>query len=51
MEVFEELIGGMSTVVSTVTANSVLLIGVAATVGGIAISWYKRLTGQKRGKR
>lgn len=51
MTVFESLIGGMATIVSTVTANSILLIGVSATVGGIAISWFKRLTGQRRGRK
>lgn len=43
-----ELMGVMSSVLTTVTGNPILLIGIAATVGGIGISWYKRLTGQRR---
>lgn len=51
--VFQSLIGGLTNIVTTVTANGndIMLIGIAATVGGIAISWFKRLTGQKSGKR
>lgn len=53
MTVFTSLIGGLTNVVSTVTAqnNDIMLIGIAAAVGGIAISWFKRLTGQRSGKR
>lgn len=46
--VVQELFTVLSTVVTTVTGNAVLCIGLAATVGGIGISWYKRLTNQKR---
>lgn len=45
------ILGGTNGVVSTVTNNPVMCIGLAATVGGIAIGWFKSLTGQKRGKR
>ena len=51
MTVFGDLIGGLSTVVSVVTANDILQIGIAAAVGGIAISWFKKLTLQRSGKR
>lgn len=43
-----ELFSVMSSVVTTVTENAVLSIGLAAVVGGIGISWYKRLTGQRK---
>ena len=46
-----ELFGVMSSVLTTVTGNPVLCIGIAATVGGIGISWYKRLTNQRSGRR
>lgn len=46
-----ELFTVMSSVLTTVTVNPVLCIGIAATVGGIGISWYKRLTGQRSGRR
>lgn len=51
--VFESLIGGLGKIVTEVTksGNDIMLIGIAATVGGIAISWFKRLTGQRSGKR
>lgn len=48
--VTSELFLVMSSVITTVTANPVLCIGIAATVGGIGISWYKRMTGQRSGK-
>lgn len=51
MEVFTSLIGGLGNVVTAVTSNDIMLIGIAATVGGIAITWFKRLTGQRSGKR
>lgn len=51
MGVFGSLIGGLSTIVTTVTASPVLMIGLGATCGGIAISWFKRLTGQRSGRR
>ena len=35
-------------IVPTVTANPIMMIGIGATVGGIAIGWFKSLTGQKR---
>lgn len=44
------ILGGANGVVSTVTANPVMCIGLAAAVGGIAIGWFKSLTGQRRGK-
>lgn len=51
MEVFASLIGGLGNVVTAATSNDIMLIGIAATVGGIAITWFKRLTGQRSGKR
>lgn len=53
IDVFESLIGGLTNIVTTVTANGndIMLIGIAATVGGIAISWFKRLTGQRSGRK
>lgn len=53
MGVFGNLISGMSNIVTTVTSegNTIMLIGIAATVGGIAIGWFKSLTGQRRGRR
>lgn len=45
------LFGVMDDVLTAVTGNAVLCIGIAATVGGIGISWYKRLTGQRSGRR
>ena len=50
-DVTSQLFTVMGSVVTTVTANPVLCIGLGATVGGIGISWYKRLTNQKSGKR
>lgn len=35
-------------IVPTVTANPIMMLGIGATVGGIAIGWFKSLTGQKR---
>ena len=49
--VLEELLTTLGTVTTTVTGNAVLCIGLAATVGGIGISWFKRLTGQRSGKK
>lgn len=45
------ILGGTNGVVATVTNNPVMCIGLAAAVGGIAIGWFKSLTGQRRGKR
>lgn len=44
------ILGGENGVVTTVTANPVMCIGLAAAVGGIAIGWFKSLTGQRRGR-
>lgn len=49
--VLEELMSALGTITTTVTGTAVLCIGLAATVGGIGISWFKRLTGQRSGKR
>lgn len=49
--VLAELMTALGTITSTVTGEAVLCIGLAATVGGIGISWFKRLTGQRSGKR
>lgn len=43
-----ELFSVVGTVASTVTANPVMCIGIAATAGGIAIGWFKSMTGQRR---
>lgn len=55
MEAVTGVLGNLMTalgeITSTVTTNAVLCIGLAATVGGIGISWFKRLTGQRSGKR
>lgn len=51
MEVVSSLFGVMGDVVDEVTANAPLAIGLAATIGGIGISWYMRLTHQKSGRR
>lgn len=53
MTAFGSLIGGLTTVVTTVTAsgNDILLLGLAAVAGGIGIGWFKKLTGQRSGKR
>lgn len=51
MTVFTSLIGGLGNVVTAVTSNDIMLIGIAGTVGGIAINWFKRLTGQRSGRR
>ena len=45
-----QLFTTLSTVATTVTANPVMCIGLAATVGGIAIGWFKSMTGQRRRK-
>lgn len=49
--VLDELMTALGTITTTVTGNVVLCIGLAATIGGIGISWFKRLTGQRSGKR
>ena len=49
--VFSNLFGSVKTVVDTAIENPMMLIGVAASVGGIAIGWFKRMTGQRSGKR
>lgn len=49
--VFGNLLTGVSDVATTVTATPAMMIGIAATIGGIAISWWKSLTGQRRGRR
>lgn len=49
--VVTDLFGVLSTVATTVTDNAVMCIGIAALVGGIAISWFKKLTGQRSGRR
>ena len=46
--VVTDLFGVTGDVVSTVTGNAVMCIGIAAMVGGIGIKWYKKLTGQRR---
>lgn len=44
-----ELFSTLTTnIVPTVTANPIMMIGIGATIGGIAIGWFKSLTGQKR---
>ena len=45
-----QLFTTLGTVATTVTANPVMCIGLAATVGGIAIGWFKSMTGQRRRK-
>lgn len=50
LAVFGNLFDSVTTVVTTATQTPMMLIGVAASVGGIAISWFKRMTGQRRGK-
>lgn len=50
VNVFTALFGATSTVVTTALDNPIMLIGVGATIGGIAIGWFKRLTGQRRGR-
>ena len=45
-----QLFTTVTTVATTVTANPVMCIGIAATVGGIAIGWFKSMTGQRRRK-
>lgn len=51
LTVFGNLFDSVTTVVTTATATPIMLIGVAASVGGIAISWFKRMTGQRSGRR
>lgn len=46
--VVTDLFGVCTDVVTTVTGNAVMCIGIAAMVGGIGIKWYKKLTGQRR---
>lgn len=49
--VLEDIFGTLGTVATTVTTNAVMCIGIAALIGGIAISWFKKLTGQRTGRR
>lgn len=49
--VVSDLFGVVGSVVTTVKSEPIMLIGLAAVIGGIAISWFKRLTGQRSGKR
>lgn len=49
--VVSDLFACVGSVVTTVKSEPIMLIGLAAVVGGIAISWFKRLTGQRSGKR
>lgn len=49
--VLGNLMDSLGSITTTVTANAVLCIGLAATVGGIGISWFKRLTGQRSGRK
>lgn len=53
MSVFSSLLGGLTTIVTTVTAsgNDILLFGIGAAAGGVAIKWFKGMTGQRSGKR
>lgn len=47
--IVSELFSTMTTsIIPTVTANPIMMLGIGATVGGIAIGWFKSLTGQKR---
>ena len=46
--VVTDLFGVCATVVSTVTDNAIMCIGLAAVVGAIGIRWYKKLTAQRR---
>lgn len=46
-----DLFNTMADVVTAVKSEPMLLIGIAAVVGGIGISWFKRLTGQRSGRR
>lgn len=43
-----QLFSVVGTVSTTVVANPVMCIGIAATIGGIAIGWFKSLTGQRK---
>ena len=38
-------------IIPTVTGNPIMMIGIGATVGGIAIGWFTSLTGQKKKSR
>ena len=46
--VVTDLFGVCDDVVTTVTNNAVMCIGIAAMIGGLGIKWYKKLTGQRR---
>lgn len=46
--VVTDIFGVCTTVVTTVKAEPIMLIGLAAVIGAIGIRWYKKLTGQKR---
>lgn len=46
--VVSSLFGVMGDVADTVSDNALMLIGIAAVVGGIGIAWFKSLTGQRR---
>lgn len=49
--VLGNLMDTLTTITTAVTSNAIMTIGIAATVGGIGISWFKRLTGQRSGRR
>lgn len=49
--VLGNLMDTLGTISTAVTSNAIMCIGIAATIGGIGISWFKRLTGQRSGKR
>lgn len=49
--VFGNLLSGVTDIATTVTATPPMMIGIAAAVGGIAIGWWKSLTGQRRKSR
>lgn len=49
--IFGNLTTAVTDVVTMATSNPIMLIGTAAAVGGIAIGWFKSLTGQRRKRR
>lgn len=52
MESVLAVLGNITTattdIVTMALANPIMLIGTAAAIGGIAIGWFKSLTGQRR---
>lgn len=46
--VISDLFGVTSTVVDTVKAEPIMMIGLAAVCIAMGIRWYKKLTAQKR---